>query len=166
MGALDDPGGWWDAVAVGVALQELELPLSYAKVLAIPGATWDFFPGHHDPFYAREQGQETVYLNTMFFSGFLDRIVTDWAGGSAFIRCRELAMTGSVYAGELLVGRGEVTAKRVEPGGMRVLDITVSALNENGAGARGLITVTHARELTALAPGDWRVESPGQEVAI
>lgn len=157
MGALDDAGGWWDAVAEGADLPEVELPISYAKVIAIPGATWDFFPGHHDPFYAREQGQETIYLNTMFFSGFLDRIVTDWAGGHTFIRARELAMTGSVYAGELLVGRGRVAAKRVEPGGLRVLDVTVSALNENGAGANGLITVTHAAELADAGVGqDYR----------
>lgn len=153
MGALDDTKSWWDAVADGTDLPGIELPISYAKVAAIPGATWDYFPGHHDPFYARAQGQETIYLNTMFLSGFLDRIVTDWAGGQAFIRARELAMTGSVYAGELLIGRGRVTAKRTEPGGMRVLDVTVSALNEKGAGANGLITVTHAAELTTLARG-------------
>jgi acyl dehydratase len=155
MGTLDDPYMWWDAVVEGLSLPEVELPLSYAKVVAIPGATWDFFPGHHDPFYAREQGQETIYLSTMFFSGFLDRIVTDWAGDRAFIRSRELAMTGSVYAGELLVGRGEVTGKQIEPGGMRVVQVAVSALNENGAGARGLITVTHAEELTRQVRGDW-----------
>jgi hypothetical protein len=81
--------------------------------------------------------------------------VTDWAGDRAFIRSRELAMTGSVYAGELLVGRGEVTGKQIEPGGMRVVQVAVSALNENGAGARGLITVTHAEELTRQVRGDW-----------
>jgi acyl dehydratase len=151
MGALDDARTWWDAAAEGAELPEVELPISYAKVVAISGATWDFFPGHHDPFYAREQGQETIYLSTMFYSGFLDRIVTDWAGEHAFIRARELAMTGSVYAGELLVGRGQVTEKRIEPGGMRVLDVAVSAVNESGAGAQGLITITHASELATTA---------------
>jgi hypothetical protein len=151
MGVFDGSADWWDAAAEGADLPVVELDIPYAKVAAIPGATWDYFPGHHDPFYARAQGQETIYLNTMFFSGFLDRIVTDWAGHQAFIRARELAMTGSVYAGEFLVGRGQVAAKRVEPGGMRVLDVTVSALNGTGAGANGLITVTHVAELSAIS---------------
>jgi acyl dehydratase len=144
---MDDAIGWWDAATVGESSAEVELPVSYARVVGIAGATWDFFPGHHDPAYAREQGQETIYLSTTFYSGFLDRVVTDWVGDQAFIRSRELAMTGPVYAGELLMGRGEITAKRVEPGGLRVLDIAVSAVNENADGARGLITVTHAADL-------------------
>jgi acyl dehydratase len=149
---MDDETAWWEAVSEGDALPELPLPISYARVIAIPAATWDFFPGHHDPFYAKEQGQETIYLSTMFYSGFLDRIVTDWAGPYAFIRARELTMTGSVYAGEKLTGRGEVRAKRVEPNGMRVIDVQVSARSDGGAGAGGLVTVTRISELDRRIP--------------
>jgi acyl dehydratase len=149
---MDDAAGWWNAVSEGDVLPEIELPISYARVIAIPAATWDYFPGHHDPFYAREQGQETIYLSTMFYSGFLDRIVTDWAGPYAFIRARELTMSGSVYAGEQLTGRGQVRAKRVETGGMQVIDVQVSATSGASAGVNGLMTVTRISELNRRDP--------------
>jgi acyl dehydratase len=149
---MDDAAGWWDAVSEGDVLPEIELPISYARVIAIPAATWDYFPGHHDPFYARDQGQETIYLSTMFYSGFLDRIVTDWAGPYAFIRARELAMTGSVYAGEQLTGRGQVRAKRIETSGMQVIDVQVSATSGANAGVDGLMTVTRSSELDRRVP--------------
>jgi acyl dehydratase len=159
---MDDAAGWWDAVREGQHLPVLELPITYARVIAIPAATWDFFPGHHDPFYAQSQGQETIYLSTMFYSGFLDRIVTDWAGPHAFIRVRELSMTGSVYAGEHLTGRGQVAAKRVEPNGMRVIDVQVSALNATGSGAGGLVSVTRRSELHGRPPTNGRSASTGE----
>jgi len=149
---MDDAAGWWDAVSEGDVLPEIELPISYARVIAIPAATWDYFPGHHDPFYAREQGQETIYLSTMFYSGFLDRIVTDWAGPYAFIRARELTMSGSVYAGERLTGRGQVRAKRIETGGMHVIDVQIDATSGASAGVAGLVTVTRSSELDRRDP--------------
>lgn len=149
---MDDAAGWWDAVSEGDVLPEIELPISYARVIAIPAATWDYFPGHHDPFYAREQGQETIYLSTMFYSGFLDRIVTDWAGPYAFIRARELTMTGSVYAGEQLTGRGRVRAKRIETSGMHVIDVQITATSGASAGVGGLVTVTRSSELNRRDP--------------
>jgi acyl dehydratase len=160
-GLMDDPDGWWDAVAERDTLPTVELPISYSRVIAIPAATWDYFPGHHDPFYAREQGQETIYLSTMFYCGFLDRIVTDWAGPHAFVRARELTMTGSVYAGQHLTGRGEVRAKRVEPSGLRVIDVEVSAVNADGAGAGGLVSVTRSSELDGRAPAPSVVHREG-----
>jgi len=51
---MDDATGWWDAVSEGDVLPEIELAISYARVIAIPAATWDYFPGHHDPFYAKD----------------------------------------------------------------------------------------------------------------
>lgn len=146
-GVMDEESGWWDAVADGDELPELRLLISYSRVAAIPAATWDYFPGHHNPFYAQSQGQETIYLSTMFYSGFLDRIVTDWTGPHGFIRFRRLTMTGSVYAGESLTGRGAVFAKRIEENGLRVVDVQVIALNDAGAGAGGLVTVTRGSEL-------------------
>jgi acyl dehydratase len=149
---MDDAASWWDAVSEGDVLPAIELPISYARVIAIPAATWDYFPGHHDPFYARDQGQETIYLSTMFYSGFLDRIVTDWAGPYAFIRARELTMSGSVYAGEQLTGRGQVRAKRIEASGMQVIDVQVSATSGASAGVDGLVTVTRSSELDRRVP--------------
>src|SRR5205823_6409927 len=70
----------WDDVTEGQALPAVRQQVTYRKVAMNPGATWDYFPGHHDPFYAQSQGQPTIYVNTLHVLGFVDRFVTDWAG--------------------------------------------------------------------------------------
>jgi hypothetical protein len=90
-------------------------------------ATRDFFPGHHDRDYARAQGVEDMYLNTMFFHGFIDRVVTDWAGPECWIRRRKMKMIEAIPAGHEAVGRGRVVRKYVEAGHHCVeVEVTVS----------------------------------------
>ena len=50
----------WDDVDEGTVLPVVRQPVSYRRVVMNPGATWDYFPGHHDPEYARSQGQPTI----------------------------------------------------------------------------------------------------------
>ena len=97
------------AVQPGFELPRVELEVTYLTVASILGATWDGFPGHHDPQFAKAQGQQDIYLNTFALSGFLDRVALDWAGPEWFIRRRALRMTASVYPGDTLVGTGTVT---------------------------------------------------------
>jgi hypothetical protein len=94
---------------VGETLPEVRLDVTYATVATVLGATWDTFPGHHDPVFARAQGQQDIYLNTFALAGFLDRIALEWAGPEWFIRRRAMRMTASVYPGDSLVGSGTVT---------------------------------------------------------
>lgn len=101
-------------IAVGQALPEVKLSVTYEKVVMTPMATWDTFPGHCDPFYAQQQGQKTIYLNTIALQGFSDRVATDWVGPSAFIARRRMAMKASVYAGDELTGTGQVTGHSIE----------------------------------------------------
>jgi acyl dehydratase len=96
-------------VRVGDPLPEVALRVTYSTVASVLGATWDGFPGHHDPEFARAQGQRDIYLNTFSLSGFLDRVALEWAGPEWFIRRRAMRMTGSVYPGDTLVGSGVVS---------------------------------------------------------
>lgn len=98
-----------DQVTKGDKLPEVTLEVTYATVATVLGATWDTFPGHHDPEFARAQGQQDIYLNTFALAGFLDRVALQWAGPEWFIRRRALRMTASVYPGDFLVGTGTVT---------------------------------------------------------
>ena len=70
------------------------------------GSTWDYFPGHFDPDYAESQGHPTIFVNTMHLAGFADRIATDWAGPESRVVRRKMRLTGSIYAGDTMVGRG------------------------------------------------------------
>jgi acyl dehydratase len=133
---------WWDDVEVGTAVPAQTLPITYETVAGIIEATGDHFPGHHDPEYARAQGNDSIYLNTMFVAGFFDRVVTDWAGPTAFIRRRRFRMMRSVCPGELLTGQGTVTGKGVDARGFRTVDVEIRLDTEKGPYCAGQITLT------------------------
>ncbi len=120
----------------GEQLPRIEDVVSYRRVIMTPGATWDYFPGHYDPEYARAQGQPTIYLNSMHVMGFVDRLVTDWTGPATFVVRRRVRLHQPLYAGDTLVGTGSVTAKHHEEGDGRVrylIDADVSVANQDGA---------------------------------
>lgn len=125
----------FEDISEGEELPRVEDPVSFRRVIMTPGATWDYFPGHHDPEYARAQGQPTIYMNTMHIMGFADRLVTDWAGPATFVVRRRVRLHGSVYAGDTLVGTGRVLATRREDrqGSLRCLvDIELVIENQHG----------------------------------
>lgn len=104
----------WDEIEPGEILEDVLLPISYGIVAGHPAGTRDWFPGHHNPDYARSQGQENIYANTMFFQGFLERVAMEWAGPTWFVRSRNLRMFASVYPGDTLVGSATVLGKAHE----------------------------------------------------
>jgi acyl dehydratase len=107
-------------IAANDLVPQISLAVTYAKAAMTPLATWDLFPGHHDPFYAQSQGQKSIYLNTVVLQGFADRVVTDWAGPAAFIARRKMVMKASVYPGDVLIGSGRVISCREEQGRRRI----------------------------------------------
>lgn len=104
----------WDKLTVGAQLPELNLEVTAQTVILVPVVTWDLFPGHHSPEYARRQGKQDMYLNTIALQGIADRAVTDTLGPGVWISRQKLAMLDSVYPGELLAGSATVVAVRRE----------------------------------------------------
>jgi acyl dehydratase len=98
----------WDDVVVPTELAEVVDTLDYQRVVMNPGATWDYFPGHFDPEYARRHGHPTIFVNTMHTAGFVDRIATGWAGPYSRVVRRKVSLLGSFYAGDSMVGRGRL----------------------------------------------------------
>jgi acyl dehydratase len=125
----------WNEINVPVELPEVVEEISYQRVVENAGATWDYFPGHFDPVYAQNQGNPTIYVNTMHLAGFADRVATDWAGPGSRVVRRSLRLAGSVYAGDTMVGRGRAVAKRcdasVDPPRCLV-DIQIEVTNQRG----------------------------------
>ena len=136
----DHPHLAWEDVEMGQDLPPIAMPITHTRVCQNAAATWDWFPGHHDPGYARRQGQETIYLSTLFFHGFVDRLVTDWAGPAAFIRRRRIRMVQSLYAGRTATARGRVTAVR-EEGAQGLVDIEAGVESEDGLCVPAWVTV-------------------------
>ena len=71
----------------------------------------------------------------MHLAGFADRIATDWAGPESRVVRRKMRLTGSIYAGDTMVGRGRVVAKRcdstVDPP-RYLLDLQIEVTNQRG----------------------------------
>ena len=93
-------------------LPEVVDHIGYQRVVENAGATWDYFPGHFDPEYAKKQGNPTIYVNTMHLAGFADRVATDWAGPGSRVVRRSMRLAASIYAGDTMIGRGRAVAKR------------------------------------------------------
>lgn len=126
---------YWEDVEEGDELPRVEDLITYRRVIMNPATTWDYFPGHHDPEYARSQGQPTIYVNTMHFLGFVDRLATDWAGPRTFIARRKVSMRQSIFAGDTMVGEGRVTRRYTDDSTGRVrhlVDLEMTVSNQHG----------------------------------
>jgi acyl dehydratase len=125
----------WHQITVPTDLPEVVDEISYERVVMNAGATWDYFPGHYDPEYARRHGHPTIFVNTMHLAGFVDRIATDWAGPHSRVVRRKVRLLGSIYAGDSMVGRGRVVDKRCElPSGTTryFVDLEIAVSNQRG----------------------------------
>ncbi|MBN9097793.1 MULTISPECIES: MaoC/PaaZ C-terminal domain-containing protein [unclassified Pseudonocardia] len=121
----------FDDVAVGDEITPVSIPITYKRICMNAAATWDWFPGHHDPEYARSQGQQTIYLSTLFFHGFVDRGLGDWAGPDALLRRRKISMIKSIYPGQTATLTGRVVGKR-EVDGTGLVDLELMVSSEEG----------------------------------
>lgn len=116
-GAAARPALRFDDVSVGDSLPAVSIEVTYKRICMNAASTWDWFPGHHNPEYARSQGQRTIYLSTLFFHGFVDRGLNEWAGPDALIRRRTISMIRSIYPGQTAILSGKVVGKREDGGG-------------------------------------------------
>jgi acyl dehydratase len=122
----------WVALVVPSDLPDVvDGPISYQRVVMNPGSTWDYFPGHFDPDYARAHGQPTIFVNTMHVAGFVDRVATEWAGPYSRVVRRKVTLIGSIYSGDTVTGRGRVIGKRRESD-CWLVDLHVDVANQRG----------------------------------
>lgn len=122
----------WEDVLEGEAIPRLESEITLKRVIMDAAATWDYFPGHHNVDYARQQGQKTIYINTMMFQGLIDKVIIDWAGPETVLLRRKMTMQRSIYAGDTMYGEGKVVGKRVDDQGRHLVDLEVVIGNQEG----------------------------------
>lgn len=118
----------WESVTLPLELPEVRDEISYQRVVMNSGSTWDYTPVHFDPYYAEKHGHPGIVINTMHIAGFADRIATDWAGPRSRVVRRKMRLTGSIYAGDTMVGRASVVAKPA-PG---LVDLQIEVINQRG----------------------------------
>ena len=120
--------GQWQAAG---ALPEISLDLSLRRAIQAVAGTRDYYPFHHDEQFAKENGAEGIFFNTMFLQGFVGRALNEWFGNDAFPRRLEVAMRSSNYVGRTLTANGTVAAVR-ESDGRRLVDVDVTLATEDG----------------------------------
>ncbi|OBG75538.1 hypothetical protein A5714_12895 [Mycobacterium sp. E2462] len=126
----------WNSLEIPADLPEVVDHITYQRVVQNAGATWDYFPGHFDPEYARRQGNPTIYVNTMHIAGFADRVATDWAGPGSRVVRRAMRLLTPVYAGDTVTGRGRAVAKRRDDSTdppRWLVDLEIHVTNQDGA---------------------------------
>ena len=122
----------WAAVVAPSELSDVaDDLLTYERVIMNPGSTWDYFPGHFDPDYARAQGQPTIFVNTMHLAGFVDKAAIDWAGPLSRVVRRSISLVRSVYAGDTMTARRRITGKRHD-GERWFVDLHIDIVNQRG----------------------------------
>ncbi len=115
----------------GDKLEPIDLDLTLRRAIQAVVGTGDYYPFHHDEKYARENGADGIFFNTMFLQGFVGRAVCQWFGADAFLRKLDIAMRSSNYVGRTLVGQGSVVETR-ESDGRRLVDAEVTLSTEDG----------------------------------
>ncbi|GLB81288.1 MaoC/PaaZ C-terminal domain-containing protein [Mycobacterium kiyosense] len=121
----------FEDITVGDTLTPVSIEISYKRICMNAASTWDWFPGHHDPDYARSQGQRTIYLSSLFFHGFIDRGLNEWAGPDALIRRRKISMIRSIYPGQTATLSGKVVGKR-QDAGRHLVDLELLVSSDDG----------------------------------
>ncbi len=128
----------FEEVREGQELPSVVFPVTLSRCVMDAAATRDFFPGHHDREYARGQKARDAYLNTMFLQGFVDRVVTDWAGPTAWVRCRTLRMVAPVCCGDTMQARATVVRCDASAA---VVDVEVRIHTDQGLCTTALVSV-------------------------
>ena len=115
----------------GDQLADISLDLTLRRAIQAVAGTRDYYPVHHDADFAKANGADGIFFNTMFLQAFVGRAVCEWFGNDAFLRLLVVAMRGSNYVGKTLTVRGSVRAVR-EDEGRHMVDIDISLGTEDG----------------------------------
>ncbi|MGH3560580.1 MAG: MaoC/PaaZ C-terminal domain-containing protein [Mycobacterium sp.] len=124
----------WADIAVGDELPEVTDHVSFTRIAAAPAATLDYFPVHHDREWAQASGLPDIVMSTLQIAGFVDRVVTQWAGSATFISRRKIRLATPVHPNDTIIGAGRVVAKRIddEADGRHLVDVEVVVRNQRG----------------------------------
>jgi acyl dehydratase len=126
-------------------LPDVVIPVTPTLCAQITAATRDYFPGHHDPGFAREQGVAGAYPNTGFYCGQADVAAVSWAGNRAHVVARSLRMLRPAPVGETLHTRGTVL-ERPNANGAGRTRLSVDVVSEGGHVAHADVTVETDQE--------------------
>ncbi|MCV2489299.1 MaoC/PaaZ C-terminal domain-containing protein [Geodermatophilus sp. YIM 151500] len=137
----------FEGIRVGDQLPALVRTPTTEQLVRYAGAASDPARIHFDEAEARRRGFDGVIVHGLLKAAFLGELVTDWCGGSAWVKRFATQYRGVDYPGRPLVCRGAVTATRVEHG-VPLVDLDLWVHNVEGA------TTTRGRATLAFHVDD------------
>ncbi len=106
---------YYEDVDVGDEIPEISIgPLSHTQFLFIASSHHDWYPGHHDVEYAREQGLPDIFMNATWQHALLQRVLCAWVGPNCIPRRIKYRMGKPIVRFDTVKARGVVTGKRFE----------------------------------------------------
>ena len=139
-----------DQVAAGDALPELAVDVTPTLVVLGALASRDWRPMHHDYKFATERnGVADIFLNTPNQAAWFERYITDWTGPKGRIGRMTFRMRDSVFPGDRMVFRGEVTGVATDASGCGWIELAVRVM----VGDK-VCTECNARVAVPTAQGD------------
>lgn len=106
--------------AVGESLPGFEKHFSQIDLVAYGAATWDWHRLHYDLEYARSKNLPGTLVDGQAFGALFARAAMDWAGPKAFVTRLSFKMKSMAFAGDTLVGSGEVAAVEADGAELKV----------------------------------------------
>ncbi len=114
-------------VAVGDQLPELAVDVTPTTVVLGALASRDWRPMHHDYKFATERnGVADIFLNTPNQAAWFERYITDWTGPTGRLGRMTFRMKSSVFPGDRMVFRADVTGTTTDDTGCGWVDLEVS----------------------------------------
>lgn len=108
---------YFEDVGVGEEIPSISIgPLSHTMFLFIASSHHDWYPGHHDVEYARDQGLPDIFMNATWQQALLARVLCEWAGPNCLPKRIKYRMGRPIVRYDTVKARGVVTGKRVENG--------------------------------------------------
>jgi len=140
----------WDDVEIGQELDGVEVSVDWRTVALQVSGSQDWNRVHHDPEFALDSGHSSIFLNTGWTTGLAFRVASDWIGVSGWIERFELRMRQMNAFGDKVRSGGQVSGKRIDSAGRRVVDLDLWLANERV----GRTTVASAVVVFQTSEGD------------
>ncbi len=150
-----------DQVKPGDQLPELPYDVTATTVAFGAIATRDIRPMHHDKDFAQNRnGVKDIFLNTPNLAHWFERYVTDWTGPKGRPGRMKFKMKGSVFCGDRMVFKGQVTDVSTDDAGCGWVSVDVQVDVEGNTmtscEARFALPTSAADNPWARKGDDWR----------
>jgi acyl dehydratase len=122
---------YYEDVQVDAEIPGFRRELKLRDLVMYCAAYRDFNELHYDPAVATARGFAGPVVPGLLESALLTKVLTDWIGPEGWVRRIKATYRRSQLAGETIICKGKVTAKRTEAG-QHLVECDVWAENASG----------------------------------